>query len=352
MKIFLIGGLVSDSISDPAIAAQTLKSACSEFGTRLADAGHEVVLCSPFEDSADFHVLCGMTVNAKANQRPVAFHFVDMPIVRKKLETLIGDLGLTRVSRIPYPPAQSESRQALRYAWLLCQLGALDSSHAVIAIGGEADGAANMLLQLADARRKPVLPWPFMGGAAQLAFERKRYELHDRLGPEVEMLHDEASTACVSKLIETLAQGGAGSMRPAEKIPGVFISYARERQTEADFVETLLRRRNLQVFRDDSHFGAGHSIPEQIRQAIFRSDIFVALWSAEYACSPWCADEMEFALDRRESGALDLWILRLDQTRIVPRRARELLFHEAPDRAQMEARIKGLLERITVSADE
>jgi hypothetical protein len=63
-------------------------------------------------------------------------------------------------------------------------------------------------------------------------------------------------------------------------------SYARERQADADHVEILLRRRKLGVFSDESDFGAGHIIPNAIREAIFGADVFVAIRSAEYACRP------------------------------------------------------------------
>ena len=128
--------------------------------------------------------------------------------------------------------------------------------------------------------------------------------------------------------------------------PSFFISYARERQADADHVEILLRRRKLRVFRDESDFGAGHIIPNAIREAIFGANVFIALWSAEYACSPWCFDELELALDRHAEATLDLWLLRIDKTRVVPLRARNLIYYDCETRNSLEGRVLELLGRV------
>jgi len=221
----------------------------------------------------------------------------------------------------------------------------MESSHVTIALGGDPDGAANMLLLLADGKHKVVLPLPFLGGAAKLAFDRRRYELADRLGQSVEELHDEASASNVQDLLAALVKQTRPSNEPSARSPSFFISYARDRQGEADYVETLLRRRNLKVYRDESDFGAGHSVPTLIREAIFEATVFIVLWSSAYACSPWCFDEMELAIDRHLESNLQLWILRVDDTRIVPKRARNLLFFDTPNRVAIEARVLELLAR-------
>lgn len=345
MKIFVIGGLVPPEANSAESDAEIFRNTCRQLGIDLAVAGHEIVLCSPFEDAADIHILRGVATTAKGRESQVAFHFVDTAVVRQQLEAVVAELGLSRVSRIPHPPPQIESQQSRRYSWLLCQLNALESSHATVAVGGDPNGAANMLLLLADGKRKAVLPLAFMGGAAKLAFDRRRYELEDRLGPRVLELQREDGVSHVPELLATLTQALGSPARPRRENLGFFISYARARQGEADYVETLLRRRNLRVFRDESDFGAGHAIPVAIQEAIFEANVFVALWSSEYACSPWCFDEMDLALDRQADGRLELWILRVDETRIVPKRARDLMFYDAPNRAALEARIMDLLER-------
>lgn len=202
-----------------------------------------------------------------------------------------------------------------------------------------------MLLLLAEGRGKPVLPLPILGGAAEQSFDRRRYELMDRLGQDYALLQKPGEVRNMPELATILAGPVRGGMRNSQFPPKVFISYARARQAEADHLETVLRRRNLSVFRDESEFGAGYSVPEQIRQAIFGANIIIVLWSAEYACSPWCFDELDLALDRQSNGVVELWILRIDTTRLVPKRARELVYYDTPSREQLEGRVVVLLEQ-------
>jgi len=202
-----------------------------------------------------------------------------------------------------------------------------------------------MLLLLAEGKRKAVLPLPFMGGAAKQAFDRCRYELEDRLGSRFSELQDESVAKNAGEFAVILADAKTTSTVHGSS-PSFFISYARERQADADHVEILLRRRKLRVFRDESDFGAGHIIPNAIREAIFGADVFIAIWSAEYACSPWCFDELELALDRHAEGVLDLWLLRIDKTRLVPLRARDLIYYDCETRNSLEGKVLELLGRI------
>jgi hypothetical protein len=69
-----------------------------------------------------------------------------------------------------------------------------------------------------------------------------------------------------------------------------------------------------------------------------------SLYSADYATSPHCFDELDLALDRIENGDdLGVWLLRLDDTRLVPRRAREW---------QVDRREYGIVTRRAHSRDE
>lgn len=349
MKLFVLGGVTcpKDSAEYRDERAR-LQAACSAIGQTIASEQHTLVVCSPFPDTADVDVLKGIAESANASNTLVEYNFVDSPHVRQQLNEVTESLLLNNVVRIPHAPPIHEDQQSLRYAWLLCQLQALEACQVVIAIGGAPDGAANMLLQLADGKQKPVLPLSFLGGAAAQSFERRRYELKDRLGGQLSLLQDETSAGEVVKLATSLHSQNnklraSGVQCPK---PEFFISYSRARQAEADHVETLLRRWHMPVTRDESDFGAGHAIPVAIREAIYRCTIFVALWCREYACSPWCFDELELALDRHAKGDLDLWIFRLDDTRMVPTRARQLISHEAKSRQELDGRVTSLLSRI------
>ena len=303
-----------------------------------------MIICSPYPDSADYWVFSGFTQGSPKANSAIEIHFIDKLTVRNEITNLALCSKSVTIVKIPHPPPSNDEKESLIYAWLLCQLQALESCQAIITIGGKTSGAANMLLLLAEAKRKPITPFSFMGGAAGQSFHRKRYELEDRLGPEYVCLQDEKSIRRALELSETRFEPKA-IRNSKSKPPNFFISYPRARLSEADYIETLLRRRNIQVFRDKSDFGAGFDIPTKIKEAIYAADVFIAVYCAEYACSPWCYDELELALDRHGSGKLKLWIIRIDDTRIVPSRARSLLNYYARTREEIKGRISNLLKR-------
>lgn len=301
-----------------------------------------MIICSPYPDSADYWVFSGFTRDNPKDNSSVEIHFVDKLTVRTEITNLALCSKSFTIVKIPHPPPSNDEKESLIYAWLLCQLQALESCQAIITIGGKNTGAANMLLLLAEAKRKPIIPFSFMGGAASQSFQRKRYELEDRLGPKYIFLQDENSIRRALELSETRFEPKA-VRNSTSSPPNFFISYSRARSSEADYIETLLLRHSIPVFRDKSNFGAGYDIPTQIKEAIYAADVFIAVYCAEYACSPWCHDEMELALDRHGSGKLKLWIMRIDDTRIVPSRARSLLNYYVRTREEIEGRILNLL---------
>jgi hypothetical protein len=349
MKVFVIGGLAQGT--EDGGERTRLATACNAVGSSIAAAGHSLVLCSPFGDSADSAVLTGVALHRPSLAPMVEFHFVDTKETRAELNRLTETLGL-HVTKCPHPaPAKDSDAIGMRYAWLFCQLWALDSCQVVIALGGKEAGSANMLLLLAEERRKPVLPFSSLGGAAAQSLSRRRYELEDRLGSQWARLNADDAFDSAGSLVEILATSATShAEQEVAQPPRFFISYSRARSAEADFVEMLLRRRNQVVFRDESEFGAGHAVPTEIREAIYGADVFVAIWCREYACSPWCYDELNLALDRSERGDLDLWILCVDDTRIIPPRARSLVNFPVCSRQELEGRVMELLRRRQSSA--
>lgn len=345
MKIFVIGGLTSSNA-----AAEHIVSAGQAIGGSIARHGHSLVLCSPFEDAIDPHVLVGAVRQAQAMRRaplPVEFVHVSTPEVERELSRLANALQVQLILIPQAPPIEPEG---LRYSWLLCQLSALESCHGLLAIGGRPAGSTDMLLRLAESKGKPMIPFPLLGGAAEQSYYRRRYELADKLGSAFEGLDHEDSlvdaaehlSAVASRVPSTRSSSPSG-VSPLER--RFFISYPRARACEADFVETILRRRGRVVFRDESDFGAGHAIPNEIREAIYASDVFIAIWCAEYACSPWCHDELNIALDRAEERGIALWIFCVDETRMVPPRARSLVSYSSRTRKELEGQVLQLLAR-------
>ncbi|MDZ8264403.1 toll/interleukin-1 receptor domain-containing protein [Nostoc sp. ChiQUE01b] len=347
MRVFVIGGTTADP-TEPMFKTQKalLEQACYQLGCSLGTAGHSVIVCSPFENSADIEVMRGFAETLPP--RPaIEIHYPDSQRVNSQFNEVLSRFQISTVSRYPYPPPQVETREAFQYAWLLCQLNAIERSHLTIAIGGKPDGAANMLLLIAEGKQKPLLPISFLGGAASQSFYRRRYELTDRLGEDIDALQDSQSINKIVYLAERLVdRRSTSTVKIKGNRPNFFISYPRARPAEADYVETILRRRNMVVFRDETDFGAGYDIPRKIQEAVFSADVFVALWCREYACSPWCFDEMELALEKHAQSQLELWIFCVDDTRIIPRRARDLVFYQIKSRDELEGRIVTLLERM------
>jgi len=295
----VIGG-ITEKCSEAEVAY--LNNSCRTIGETLRDSDHSLVVCSPFKDSADYWVFKGYTQEKSKANNKIELHFVDMPAVRAEIADIEGASPDFTMVKIPHPAPDDRKKESLSYAWLLCQLEALESCHAIIAIGGKLNGAANMLLLLAEAKRKPIIPFSFIGGASGEAFCRNRYLLEDRFGKEYVILQEENHIQKALKLCDIHRIQLKFQMTHSR--PNFFISYPCARPNEADYIETLLRRRNMQVYRDESDFGAGHAIPNEITEAIYAANVFIAIWCVEYACSPWCFDELELALDRRDSGEM------------------------------------------------
>jgi hypothetical protein len=355
MKILVIGGVVAvrnqpDYFSQLALLRTTMR----ELGAKLREARHELLICSPYEGTADVEILRGFAANeAKAESAmtaPVEIHYPDDDDIGKQVASLIRELSLVQAHPFRHAVTRTETGEISRqYSWLLAQLAALDRCHALIAIGGNPNGSASLLLNLAETRHFPILPLAYLGGAALDSLTRHRYELMDRLGERVGDLYDSGLANQAVTLIETLAERAAGKQKPTTP-RRYFLSYSRNRPAEADFVEMTLRRRNCEVFRDEHSFEAGRHLPSEIIDNIHRADVFIALWCREYACSPWCHDELDLALDRNAGGHLQLWLLSVDDTRMVPRRARSLIGYTCLTRNELESRVCALADTEQVRA--
>jgi hypothetical protein len=345
MKCFVIGGLTDEQEELNMNNKRRFEKACITIGQAIATSGHSLSICSPFKDSADYWVLKGFSNCNTEQSQVIEFHFVDSVQVRIKIESLQAGLTHQNFIKIPYPAPLNDNLESIRYAWLLCQLQALETCHVVIAIGGKIEGSSNMLLLLAESKNKPILPLSFLGGASGQVFHRKRYELQDKLGTDYLILDDESNITKSMYLLTKLSSQALkdkGEMKEYN-LTSFFISYPRANPGDADFIETLLRRRNYKVYRDDSDFGAGHSIQTLINETIYSADVFIATWCKEYACSPWCFDELELALDRYQKGNMKIWIFCTDDTRIIPKRGRDLSTYSVKSRDEILGVLLNLL---------
>jgi hypothetical protein len=347
MKVFVIGGAVSRP-NDANYKAQAaiLRKSMQEVGRTLIRRGHDVLICSPHRGSADIEAFHGAAKAFAAVRRSsLEFHAPDLEDTQRELNLLIRSLPQHRVKRFIHPvSADDRGRPNLMYSWLLSQMSALARCQIVLALGGRTDGSASLLLPIAEAQQKHILPLTFLGGAATQSFERQRNELASRLGDKIVLLHDKNLVPEAVKLIDTLPQRASSTDRQAPV--RAFLSYPNTRKNDADTVESLLLTYGCDVFRDKQTFGAGRSIVGEIREYIHAASIFVAIWCQEYACSPWCFDEMEMALARHRDGRMTLWILCFDGTPMMPPAARPLAYYQISGRRELEHTIRGLIGKL------
>lgn len=204
MRIFVVGGLWArvDAGEAPP-AAESMAASMRSLGAELARAGHEILVCSPFEGAADLEIMRGVAASGESVR--VEIHYPGVPAIGAAVRVVASDLALHLAKHVhprPVSPGEGETR----YAWLLSQLSALDGAHAVVAAAGNPAGSANMLLRLAEARGKPILPFGHLGGAAAASLDRQRFALADRLGDLVPWLHAPEPMARVADALNLLGR--------------------------------------------------------------------------------------------------------------------------------------------------
>lgn len=348
MKIFVIGGIgTEDSSADRDAQARRLEEAMACIGHDAIKMGHDLLACSPFPDSADMAAISGAERALQALHGPSPSIEIHCPADSNVLSLLADLTGPPphpgfRIFTHPVSPGENGTPN-WAHTWLLSQLSALEASHAVVALGGKLSGTMNLLLSLAVAKSKPILPLAFLGGAAAQWLEKLRWPLGDVIGERISALYRPEFASLSIGMVQELAAGRARKAGDAGR-SRFFISYPRSRPAEADHIEMVLRRRRLDVYRDERHFAAGRELPHEVRAHVERANVFIAVWCKEFACSPWCYDELEFALDREKEGKTRLWILCVDDTRIIPPRARTLLNFPSATRDQTERNLLTLLE--------
>ena len=320
-----------------------LEQSMRPLGKCLIDSNHELLVCSPYQGSADVETIRGATRSANVKRgKHVEFHYPRAETISREVSQLIKTLSLKQAKSFLHLPPIDSGPESLKYAWLLAQISAMERSHVVITIGGKRTGPASLLLPLAEEKRKFILPLMILGGAAEQSFVRQRYALEDRLGNRINALSEPNRIEEAIALLGDLSRSRED--RNEAQSRRFFISYPRCRPQEADFIEMILRQRNQIIFRDDQNFEAGHPIPTEIDQHIYHAEVFIAIWCKEYACSPWCFDELDLALQRHKEGRLSLWLLCVDDTRVVPPAARALVNYSISSRADLEGTILKLLE--------
>lgn len=322
MKIMILGSMIGEDKCG-------FKGLCQNIALALIEINATLIICSLFEDSADYYVFKEFI--KKSNK--VDLYFVDNTDVQKRIKKVLGDnYDINKILCL-----DDSSRLDIRDAYLFCQINAVKQADAIITIGGKVDGSANLLLHIAELNKKLVIPFIQYQGAAENYYNRNKYKILDLLGNRSNILFEKNPKETITSFLEVREKQNTNS----KNINHVFISYARDNPTWADYIEVILRRRGVSLFRDESDFKAGSDIPKIIQEEIFKADTFIAVWCKEYACSPWCIDEMELALGRGDT--INLWIICVDETRIVPKAARNLLNYPVKNREELEGVLLRLL---------
>jgi hypothetical protein len=75
----------------------------------------------------------------------------------------------------------------------------------------------------------------------------------------------------------------------------VFVTFRGEdtRNNFTDFLFGALETKGIFAFRDDTNLQKGESIGPELLQAIERSQVYIAVFSRNYASSTWCLQELE-----------------------------------------------------------
>jgi nucleoside phosphorylase len=318
-KVFVIGGITGETEYSEYEQAN-LAHACTELGKAIAISGADLLICSQFPDSADIHTAVAYSGNSGKN---IHIHSPRHPTSIEKLNELKKMLGKNSTNFVEWYYPGPDDEKSWSPAWLLCQLQALEVADIVVAIGGRVSNTTSTLLHIAEARRIPIVPFEFLGGAAKRAFKRIDWlQTHPNI--DVTMLSDKIGISKVMEIANKLIISNITN-RPRIKQPKTFfVSRAR---LDAEFSEVLchrLKESGLSPLLGDDQVRNDRMVQPAIEEAVLRSDVFIVLWSESYAKSRWCYDELDFALNRALSSDLQIWLFNLDGSDVVPVKARFL----------------------------
>lgn len=341
-SIFLIGGVTGDT-KHSEFEMSRLQLACLALGKAIAIAGIRMIICSPFPDSADYFAITGFARTRLGGT--IQFHSPKHDGVIEKRRALVEILGEDCPRLDVWEHPGPENNEAWPQAWLLCQLQALERADVLVAVGGKVSATANTILHLAEGRGLPVVPFSFLGGAAQRAFERCNWK---RLHPSIdqEILQREDGVEKVVDLANQLLLDAVSFENQTFISPlTFFISRAKEDALVADELAKYLRQTGMTVLLGEESIVANKMAQATIEHSILSCNIFIALWNKNYALSPWCYDELDIALRRQRVGQLSIWLFNLDDSLIVPKAARKLKTIKASSVGQILDTVKRLLFR-------
>lgn len=344
MRLFIIGGEPENFSNHTALAIF-----CNEFGKRLGKEKIDLILCSPFKGSADYDVIQGLKTTERDIKLSLTLYYPrtnDIEVAWNK--ELKGLMSKVVVNRFYQEVPSVSSKESFTYSWLFCQLQAIAEADIVVVVGGKISGSSNLLVRIANAQGKTIVPIPTFGGVGELYYRKMEYQLRDVWDDKDRLDYFETANATgLAQLIlhKTKRKVFKALEGPKERIT-FFISYARQRPAEADYIEMLLRQRNRIIIRDEQDIEPGDDINNAIKENISRADIFIAVWCKEYACSPWCYDELSQALELHKRKGKPIWIFCVDDTRMIHPEARKIVQLKTETRKEIKGEILELLRKL------
>ena len=329
-SVFILGGVTGET-KTPDFEQAELEHFCYRLGATVARAGSDLIVCSPFPDSADFHALWGYSDSGVGGT--IHMHRPHSEVVDEQyaqLREVVGPEATARIVTWYYPAPETpkdpekDKGESVLQAWVLCQLMAMERADVILAVGGKRGNTATTILHLAEARAQLVVPFAFLGGAAERAFARRDWS---EIYPQVDVRRLKSKNAAEDAMVlaEQMAMSRIRQSRNPQGRPGaVFVSRARPDASYARALDKYLSTIGLAVLFGERDLPKDRTVESAIEDAVLQSDLFIVLWSRSYAASRYCHDEIQLALQRYRAGELRLWIINLDGSDIVPVDARRL----------------------------
>jgi hypothetical protein len=346
-RVFILGGVTCEN---PGLEADLLAFTCAKLGGILAKAGVHLVVCSPFPGSADVNAVMGYVDAGVRGQ--IDFHYPNHPDVKEgwaRLKTVLGAHSVTirpfeHESPVFLPSASEiEIKQAWGEAWRTAQLRALHNADAIIVIGGKSYGSAITTLREADSIGLPILPLAMLGGAAQHFYDMQKWELNHP-GLDHTLLHkQEGVTQAISLLRRIIIDSAIGANRYGRTPQRFFLSRSSANADYALPTFHMLRERGRTPILGDHETQANRSPMSSIFDSIRSVDVFIALWSRDFACSTYCMGELSFAMDLPN---LQTWIIEIDGTPVTHPRAQHLTPMRAVTPSAVRVLVAELLDSI------
>lgn len=338
-RVLVIGGLTGKSEFGD-YEGQILTESGNLLGKSLAEANIDLLFCSSHKDSLDSYVVQGYS---KISQRGnLIFHSPKHEEVEKSHVEFAKILKINYSELIPYWYPKYNTHEERKAAYLLCQLMALESADAVIAIGGKIDGSAIALLNFAIEKKKIIVPYTFLKGAAELAYNRLEWT---NISEDIkEYLADDGGISKVVKIINSIKLSKFRiSYDNLSNCKTFFISRAKEDSDFANDLSEALKTLNREAVFGDDVVGPDKMAIPSIYTAIQNSDVFIALWSRHYALSPWCYDELMDAIDFNEQISKKILLFNIDNSPVIPKKARALDIHKINDVEDLQITLKKIL---------